>query len=343
MKGAHYPYISVIVPARNEEKYIGRLLDSIIISDYPKERLKVLICDGQSEDDTKKIVQEYATKNPFIHLLINEKRTTPFAFNLGIKNASPADIIITVSAHAEIYPDFFHKTVEAFSISPEIGCVGGFSENVFENATSEVIGLAMSSPFGVGNAHFRTGTKDGYVDTVSFPAYKKDVFERTGTFNEALTRNQDDEFNYRVLKSGFKIYLSRKIKSRYYVRGSYKKLYKQYFQYGYWKVYVNQLHKTITTTRQLIPAAFVCFVVLGLINSLFSSMILYAYISIWIIYLIGATYFASKKASNFYEGAKIVFTFLVLHWSYGTGYLKGIFDFLILKKVPGEKAEQLSR
>ncbi len=337
------PTIAIIVPARNEEKYIGKLLDSIIATTYPKHLLKVLICDGKSDDRTVDIVNSYSKDHSFITLLINENKTTPYAFNLGIKNSGGADILITLGAHSEVYPDFFDSIVKTFEVSAEIGCVGGVSENIYEDEISQCIGLSMSSSFGVGNAHFRTGNAEGYVDTVSFPAYKKEVFEKVGLFNESLTRNQDDEFNYRVAKAGYKIYLSKSIRSNYFVRGSFEKLSKQYYQYGYWKVYVNKLHKTVTSTRQLVPPAFVLFLIFGLIASFFGLFITGSYCGILALYFIAAFVFAGKLTDNFSKMTKIVWCFLILHCSYGYGYLKGILHFSILGKDPAKKAGEITR
>jgi glycosyltransferase involved in cell wall biosynthesis len=338
-----YPKICVIIPCRNEVYFIGKLLDSIINAAYPKDHLLVNVCDGNSNDGTIDVVNSYTIQHKCIRLFQNINLTTPYAFNLGIKNAGDAEIIVTVGAHAEILPDFFSRIVETFAISTDIGCVGGVSENIYSDDVSKVIGLAMSSKFGVGNAHFRTGDREGYVDTVSFPAYKKEVFEKVGLFNEALTRNQDDEFNYRVAKAGYKIYLSNKIKSKYYVRGSFEKLAKQYYQYGYWKVYVNKLHKTVTSTRQLIPPAFVLFLFFGLIISCCSWFLAGFYCGILAVYFMGAFFFAAKLSGNFFEVSKIVWCFLILHCSYGYGYLKGILDFSFLGKNPGKKASEITR
>jgi glycosyltransferase involved in cell wall biosynthesis len=337
------PIIAIIVPARNEEKYIGQLIDSILNSNYDKNKLRVYICDGLSTDKTQEIVQAYSAKHKVVHLLLNENKTTPYAFNLGIKNATEADIMVTVSAHAEIYPDFFESIVKAFEISSEIGCVGGVSDNVYDDETSQAIGLAMSSSFGVGNAHFRTGGKEGYVDTVSYPAYKKEVFEKTGLFNEALTRNQDDEYNYRVVKAGYKIYLSKSIRSKYYVRGTFEKVFRQYYQYGYWKVYVNKLHSTVTSTRQLVPPAFVLFLLVGFILSCLTYIMALLYLGALGFYVACAFAFAAKAAGSFKQTLKIAWTFVILHVGYGTGYLKGIIDFTLLGKSPSKKAEELTR
>jgi glycosyltransferase involved in cell wall biosynthesis len=334
--------VSIIIPCRNEELYIERCIFSILNSNYPKESIDIFISDGLSTDKTRSIVKNLSNKYDCIHLIDNNNKTTPYALNLGLKK-STADVKIILGAHAEIYPDFIIENINIFKIDEKIGCVGGVISNVYENETAEIIGQAMSSPFGVGNAHFRTGNKNGYVDTVAFGAYKKEVFENIGFFDEELARNQDDEFNYRLTKYGYKVYLSDKIKSKYYVRGSFLKLFKQYFQYGYWKVLVNKKHKTITTVRQLIPLFFVLFIISGAIASIFHSFLFYSYITILFIYLALALFSAIDRTSSLKKTLLLIFTFFGLHFSYGLGYFLGIIDFFVLNKKPNEKSKSLTR
>lgn len=331
--------VSIIIPCKNEEKYIEKCIVSLLENNYPKELVSIYVCDGLSTDNTVEIIKKISSKNPSVFLLNNTKQTTPFALNLGLKK-SEADIKIILGAHAEVDTNFISENVKTFEIDNKIGCVGGIIKNVYENNTSKIIGLAMSSPFGVGNAHFRTGSKDGYVDTVAFGAYKKEVFEKAGYFDESLTRNQDDEFNYRIINSRFKIYLNKAIKSKYYVRGSYDKLFRQYYQYGYWKVFVGKKHKAITSIRQLIPLFFVLFLIIGGTLSFIHSYLLILFLGGLVIYLVTAFLTAFPLKSNPF---KIVYCFIILHTSYGLGYLMGILDFLILNKTTVKKSTSLTR
>ena len=336
------PSISITIPARNEEKYIEKCILSILSADYPQEKIKVFVCDGLSTDNTREIVSSLSNKHKNIHLIDNEKQTTPFALNLGLK-ASNCAVKIILGAHAEIDKDFIKNNVSVLNDYPEVGCAGGIIENVYENESAETIGLAMSSAFGVGNAHFRTGSKNGFVDTVAFGAYRNEVFEKIGYFDEDLIRNQDDEFNFRVLQNGFKIYLNSNIKSMYYVRASFSKLYKQYYQYGYWKVYVNKKHKAVTSIRQLVPLFFVLFLFLGFTLSFF-HWILGTLFSLGILaYIVLAIVFASQKSKSFEKMIGIAYTFFLLHFSYGLGYLVGIFDFIALNKGPRKSSQKLTR
>jgi glycosyltransferase involved in cell wall biosynthesis len=325
--------VVIVIPCKNEENYIRGCLDSIINSDYDKKFLKVFVCDGLSTDLTQKIIKEYENKCEFIKLLINEKQTTPYALNLGLK-AAEADYYIILGAHAEIERSFIRENIITFNIDNSIGCTGGIITNIPQNKTSEVVSLAMSSPFGVGSSYFRTGMKEGFVDTVAFGAYKKEIFDTIGYFDEDLIRNQDDEFNFRLTEAGYKIYLNPEIKSNYYVRGSFINLFNQFYQYGYWKVFVNKKHRTVTTMRQLVPFLFVVFLFTGLIASLFSMYSLYAYISIIIIYIVAAIVSSFKKTIKFPDVLKVAYTFLLLHISYGLGYLFGLVRFSFIKRKP---------
>jgi glycosyltransferase involved in cell wall biosynthesis len=343
------PTIAIIIPCRNEEGYIYNCINSILNSNYPKDKYDIYVCDGLSEDSTRNIIDELSLNNNNVHLIDNIKRTTPYALNLGIRS-SKADIKIILGAHAEIAHDFLDNNIISLDEHLDAQCVGGIIENVYEDKRSKIIGQAMSSTFGVGNAHFRTGNKDGYVDTVAFGAYRSEVFDKVGYFDEDLTRNQDDEFNYRLLKNGMKIYLSSKIISKYFVRGTFTKLIKQYYQYGYWKVYVNKKHSAITTIRQLIPFLFLSFVfllVLQLIDFFFIGLIAPSInifsVMILALYFILGFYFAFKKTGINKDVFLVLYTFLLLHFSYGYGYLSGLIDFVIFNKKPKLTSARLTR
>jgi len=334
--------VAVIIPSYNEEKYIRVCVMSVVNSDYKEGALEIYIVDGESTDQTQAIVAEISAQHPNVKLVNNPQKVTPVALNLGLK-ATNADVKIILGAHSEVAPDFVSANVNVLRQQADAGCVGGVLENVYETKMAEIIGKGMSSPFGVGNASFRTGAEDGFVDTVAFGAYRKEVFEQIGYFDEDLVRNQDDEYNYRVLSAGFKIYLSNSINVKYFVRGNYSKLWRQYYQYGYWKVYVNKKVRAVTTIRQLFPSALVLFMVVGAGLAPLHGALLFFYALGFDAYLILAFVFAFKKCNGFKELFPIVLTFIILHFSYGIGYWKGILDFMILGKGPSSKSQEVTR
>lgn len=323
--------VSVAIPARNEEGYIRKCLDSFVNQSYPKDLYEVIIADGRSTDKTRDIIKEYNEKYHNIRLIDNPKMTAPTGINLAIKE-SKSDIIIIFGAHSYADKDFILENVKALE-KEEVGCAGGTINTINTTTKGEAIALAMSCPFGVGNALFRYADKEAYVDTVAFGAYKRELLDKIGLLDEELVRNQDDELNFRVVESGAKILLTPKIKSDYYSRDSFTKLWRQYFQYGYWKVRVIQKHNRPAAIRHLIPMLFVLFLGLGGILSIFSSFIRTAYFSIIAVYLLLDLFFSAKLAIKnnkkcfFY----IIPIFLILHLSYGIGFILGLINFYIVK------------
>ncbi|WP_428978991.1 glycosyltransferase family 2 protein [Clostridium tanneri] len=335
--------VSIIIPCRNEEKYIEECLNSFVNQSYPKEGFEVFVCDGMSTDNTRELVKKYEEKYGNIKLVDNPGLSAPKGMNEGIKK-SKADIVIIFGAHAYADKDFIKYNVEALK-NKEVGCAGGPIETISEDDKGTAIALAMSSPFGVGNALFRYAQEETYVDTVAFGAYRKEVLDKIGYFDEELVRNQDDELNFRVVKSGYKVLLTPKVKSWYYSRPSLKKLWKQYYQYGFWKVRVMQKHGKPASVRHLVPMLFVSTNVLGIALGIFFKPILYLWFLEVLLYLtcdIAAAIKVSKGKSGVLK--YIPFIFPILHMSYGIGFMEGLVSFYLLKSNKSiEKNTKMSR
>lgn len=323
-----YPLVSVIMPVRNEAKHIAIGLGSIADQTYPKNKVEIIVADGMSDDDTREVVHKMARELSLnIHLLDNPKRTAPSGLNVAL-DRSKGDIIIRVDGHCELAPDYVANCVTLLKANRADG-VGGPIETVGNGPVSEAIAIAMATRFGVGGAAFRTvEDREIYTDTVAFPGYKRETIERVGRFDEELVRNQDDEYNYRIKELGGSILLSPSIRSRYFSRSSIRLLSRQYFQYGYWKVRVLQLHPAQMSARQFVPFIFVStLLALGLI-SLFSSVASYGLLSITLAYLL------LNAAASIAAGKRKVIcipliglSFLTLHLSYGIGSIFGLIAF----------------
>jgi len=226
--------ISIIIPCRNEEKFIGKCLDSIVGQVYPKDKLELFVVDGMSTDKTREVVREYGQTYSFIAILENRMKVTPFAMNIGIRS-SQGEVIILVNAHSILDKDFLKNNIEYLN-KTHADAVGGMLNtiNVGASIISKAIPLATDSIFGAGGRRYRSRIQEGFVkDTLPYCAYRKELFDKIGLIDEDLIRDQDEEFNYRILKNGGKIFFTPKIKSYLHVRPTLKKLWKQHFQYGY--------------------------------------------------------------------------------------------------------------
>src|SRR3989338_11640440 len=222
-------FVWVLMPVWNEGGFIGRSLKAVFSQDYSQDHLEVIIADGMSEDGTREIICDFQKKNPNILLMDNPQKFFSAGLNLALREAK-GEIIIRVDGHCEIAPNYISRCVELLQ-KGEAEMVGGPIETVGETFLAEAIALAMSSFFGVGGSSFRTvQDQKKYVDTVAFFACRRETLEKVGPFDEELVRNQDDEYNYRLRKLGFRILLDPAIRSRYYSRASLASLWKQYFQ-----------------------------------------------------------------------------------------------------------------
>lgn len=318
------PLVSIVIPCRNEENFIGKCLDSILGQNYSQDHIEVLVVDGMSKDGTRKILRKYNNRFKNIKIVDNKRKITPVALNLGVKN-SRGEIIIILGAHSFLKEDFILQN-KKYLRKTNADCIGGVIKSIGKNYWGKVISFAMTSPFGVGDAKFRYAKKEGYVDTVAFGAYKKEVFKKIGLFDEKLSCGQDADFNFRIIKNGGKIFLSPKIKSFYYVRSSILKLWRQYFKYGFSKATMAKKHRTIVSVRSFVPLLFILTLIfsaiLGFFIELFSFLffiIIFSYLFLAIIFSFGISL---KHRLKYFPA--LVASFFILHFSYGIGFFWGI-------------------
>ncbi|HMX29180.1 MAG TPA: glycosyltransferase family 2 protein, partial [Blastocatellia bacterium] len=221
------PFVTVVMPVRNEADYIAGSLGAVLDQDYPPELMEIIVADGMSTDSTREVVRSLQSRFPNLRLIDNPGKIAPTGLNRAIAEAR-GEIIARVDGHCEIAPDYIRRSVEHLQ-SGEADGVGGPIETIGETAMATVIATAMSSTFGVGGSAFRTVKgKTMLADTIAFPTYTREIIERGGDYDEELVRNQDDEYNYRLRKMGAKLLLAADVQSLYYSRGTIKKLFKQY-------------------------------------------------------------------------------------------------------------------
>lgn len=346
MEEGIYPFVSIILPICNEADFIETCIESILDSDYPKDRMEVIVVDGMSTDSTPQIVQAIASRDDRVHLFDNPRRIVPVAMNQGIIR-SKGEIIIRVDGHVIVAKDFISKSVQTLIEHKEAWCVGGPVETVNSTFIGKTIAAAMSSPVGVGNSMFRLGDYQGHVDTLAFGAYWRWVFDKIGFFDEELVRNQDDELNMRLILNGGKIYMTPSIRSRYFPRSSLKKLARQYYQYGFWRIRTIQKHKRPATVRQIIPLAFVCLWIVLIFASLFTlsgKCMLTGFAALYLLILFLGLLDVSRK-TGLKSGLISPLIFVIIHFSYGIGSLYGLIWWIVLGKKPSSNhsASKLSR
>ncbi len=318
--------VSVIIPCRNEAEYIEKTIHSLYNQKNVPGEIEILVVDGMSTDGTQELLNKMSSEDGRLKLIQNPKKITPIAMNLGIKNAH-GEYIAIMGAHSEYDENYLSECIKLFEKDSAIMCTGGpiFSEG--RTNFGKAAALAMSHPIGVGNAKHRFPNYEGFAEGAGFPVFKKEVFEKIGLYDESLIRNQDDELNFRLTKAGYKVYLSPKVKSKYYVRDHPKKLFAQYFNYGFWRVATLKKHGTAVSFRQLIPTLFYLTIIITIIIApLLTINALITIFTIPVIYLVIIAIFTAKIIKE--KGIKIGFRFplaiMILHFSYAFGFLKGI-------------------
>lgn len=333
-------FVSVICPVLNEEKFIYKCVDSIIAQDYPMDSFEVLFVDGMSTDKTREIIQAYNQQYKYIKLLDNFNKIVPYALNLGIE-AAKGEVIIRLDGHCE-YPTNYISTLVMSLYELNADNVGAVWNTLPANDTSvcRAIALCSSHWFGVGNSKHKIGVeKVMEVDTVPFGCYRREVFNRIGLFDEELIRNQDDEFNARLINHGGKICLIPQLVVNYIARDSINKMVKMYYQYGLFKPLVNKKLGKPATIRQFFPALFILGIIFGAILSPFSEAILTVYIFILYLYFFISFLLSIKNAISNKDWKLLIlmpYTFLCIHVSYGVGYLVGICKIVLHKRFVAE-------
>jgi len=336
--------VSIIVPCRNEISYISKCLNSILSQNAPGYRIEILVADGMSDDGTREVLERIAAINSNIRIVDNPGRIVSTGLNAAIR-AATGKFVIRVDVHTEYDENYILQCVEILKQSGADN-VGGPARTKAGSYMQTAICLAYHSPFSVGGSRFHNVEYEGYVDTVTYGCWSRQKLLDLGMFDEDLVRNQDDELNLRIIRSGGKIWQSPKIRSWYYPRASLLGLFRQYMQYGYWKVRVIQKHKIPASIRHLVPGTFVFTLILLAVLSLFSTNARLCLVILICIYLT-ANLFASvitcRERRNLKYLPILPIVFAGYHLGYGAGFLLGFVDFVVLRKGARSSFGKLTR
>lgn len=318
---------TIIIPVYNEEDYIGKMLDSLIANDYPKERLEIVVYDGLSTDNTAAILAEYAADYPFLKVFENRQRIQVHALNMALKNVE-SPYIIRCDAHAE-YPENYISTLVDYlkSSDEKVGNVGVQAVSVAGDgsAQAEAVAIALKHPLGVGLSHRSIQQeKPVEVDTLLFGAWKKEVLDDIGLFDTGFVRGQDYEHNKRLISRGYRVLLLPNVKFSYFTRTSLPKLAKMVYQYAYAKTQIIKKYRERPSVRVVIPALFL----LGLFASLFCPALLYLYALYLLIVLVAAVKSSPDIKTAFY----LFLAFPLMHVSHGFGFIRGLFEQFVLRR-----------
>ena len=307
------PLISIVIPSRNEESYIGKCLGSIIASDYPKEKMEIFIVDGMSEDKTREIVRKYSKTLSFIEILDNPKKIFAVANNIGIKNAK-GNFIILLSAHATYSKNYLKECVKYLLENKNVDSVGGVMKSLPSKNTliAKAIALSMAGRFGKGR---EAPSEVKEADSVFSACYRKEVFNKIGLFNENLERSSDMDLNLRLTRAGGKIHLIPDTTSFYYARANLKDFFLHNIEDGIWAILPFKFTKKPFKPRNYLPLVF--FLTFPL--------------SIWL--YLPACFYYSAKISIHEKDIRLFFVmplaFITRHFGYGFGSFLGLMKLII--------------
>lgn len=248
--------VTVVVPARNEERSIAACLDSIRSQDW--ERLEILVVDGDSSDRTREIVEEIRSVDPRVRLLHNDRRLIPVSLNIALREAG-SRWLVRVDAHAAVPPGYVRRAV-AHLRTQRYGGVGGRKDGVGVTPAGRAIARAMGSRFGVGGSTYHWGDRVQTVEHIPFGAYPVHLLRELGGWDEALAVNQDFELDFRLRAAGHRLLFDPALRIDWECRQSIADLWRQYRRYGAGKVTVARKHPASLRPRHLAAPALVAVV-----------------------------------------------------------------------------------
>ena len=328
-------FISVIIPVLNEENYVADLLDSIKNQVCTNITFEVLIIDGMSSDNTRNLIRPFLSSS--FRLIDNVKRSTPDAFNIGLTDAK-GDFVAILGAHCIYESNYLQECLKALLITGSVGCSGkvitGCKENTIE---SNIVSVILNSSFGVSNHSFRT-IKYGYVDSVNFPVYKKEVLIEMGGYDTKMLRNQDNVMNSDLISKGYKLYVTDKTSCQYFVPGSVIKLLRYAFRNGKWNVSTFFSNRRAMKFYHFVPLFFFLSVIFGVLLSILdletvSSVSAFGISVLLLIHVLLSITFSIDlfKRCQLFSFFLAPCGFMAFHLSYGLGSFIGLTRLVLYK------------
>ena len=331
--------VSIIITARNEEKYLPMLFEDILNQTYPLQNIEVVLMDSNSMDNTRKLMEEFKgnNRNLSVQIVTNERQIQAAGFNEGVKHAT-GDVVLKIDAHSRIPEDFVQKNVDEILAGAYV--CGGNRPTVVDSDDdfSKTLHIVEESALGSSIANYRKSNVKRKVNSIFHGMYRKEVFDKVGLADERLLRTEDNEFHYRVRKAGYDIIFNPEIESYQYIRPTFTKMIQQKFANGYWIGLTSHICRDCLSLFHFGPGVFVATLLVLMLLTPISFAPLLTVFGLYLLAVLGLSVFEISKQKFNPTLLLIPFIMIAIHFAYGIGTIKGwIFGFEFKKEYFGEE------
>ena len=331
--------VSIIITARNEEKYLPMLFEDILNQTFPLQNIEVVLMDSNSTDNTGLVMEEFKKNNEIlsVQIVTNERQIQAAGFNEGVKHAT-GDVVLKIDAHSRIPADFVQKNVDEILAGAYV--CGGNRPTVVDSADdfSKTLHIVEESALGSSIANYRKSDVKRKVNSIFHGMYRKEVFDKVGLADERLLRTEDNEFHYRVRKAGYDIIFNPEIESYQYIRPTFTKMIQQKFANGYWIGLTSHVCRDCLSLFHFGPGVFVATLLVLMMLTPVSFVPLLTVVFLYLLAVLGLSIFEISKQKFNPTLLLIPFIMIAIHFAYGVGTIKGwIFGFEFKKEYFGEE------
>ena len=331
--------VSIIITARNEEKYLPMLFEDILNQTFPLQNIEVVLMDSNSTDNTRLVMEEFKKNNEIlsVQIVTNERQIQAAGFNEGVKHAT-GDVVLKIDAHSRIPEDFVQKNVDEILAGAYV--CGGNRPTVVDSDDdfSKTLHIVEESALGSSIANYRKSDVKRKVNSIFHGMYRKEVFDKVGLADERLLRTEDNEFHYRVRKAGYDIIFNPEIESYQYIRPTFTKMIQQKFANGYWIGLTSHVCRDCLSLFHFGPGVFVATLLVLMMLTPVSFVPLLTVVFLYLLAVLGLSVFEISKQKFNPTLLLIPFIMIAIHFAYGVGTIKGwIFGFEFKKEYFGEE------
>ena len=331
--------VSIIITARNEEKYLPMLFEDILNQTFPLQNIEVVLMDSNSTDNTRLVMEEFKKNNEIlsVQIVTNERQIQAAGFNEGVKHAT-GDVVLKIDAHSRIPADFVQKNVDEILAGAYV--CGGNRPTVVDSADdfSKTLHIVEESALGSSIANYRKSDVKRKVNSIFHGMYRKEVFDKVGLADERLLRTEDNEFHYRVRKAGYDIIFNPEIESYQYIRPTFTKMIQQKFANGYWIGLTSHVCRDCLSLFHFGPGVFVATLLVLMMLTPVSFVPLLTVVFLYLLAVLGLSIFEISKQKFNPTLLLIPFIMIAIHFAYGVGTIKGwIFGFEFKKEYFDEE------